>query len=346
MREKGFAPEEVIFAPTSRCNLSCAHCRVTRMEAELDIDASLAFLGDCADNGIELLGFSGGEPFFRPDFLSALCDQALKLDMRFDRLMTNGDWWEGEAELRRVLAQVAESGFDGTIGLSADGYHGRGVERLATFLKACFEAFGSRSCARLACVVNPKDPDGNVFLLEGLARALGGRFLVHGDGSMSIEEAKAPRFPSSDGEALSLPIDLIPYSASAAEGASLADVAATAEGGSGADGVWGATEWFTDDFCLGPGNVLYVHPDSRVAACCGFANERPELILGEMANGYEALMARADSSPAIRARYIDGLDAARRALEAGGHSFPGKTADQCFFCDYLCAHPELGRGSR
>ena len=40
---------------------------------------------------------------------------------------------------------------------------------------------------------------------------------------------------------------------------------------------WKARKWFKEDFCAGPGNVLYVHPNGSIAPCCGFANENKAL---------------------------------------------------------------------
>jgi radical SAM protein with 4Fe4S-binding SPASM domain len=111
----------------------------------------------------------------------------------------------------------------------------------------------------------------------------------------------------------------VPFSASAEEGA------------------WGASAWFEDDFCRGPGNVFYVHPDGRVAVCCGFANENPQLVIGNIRkDDYRSLMRRASQNAFVRACYEAGLGATRERLEAAERRFPGKTGDPCFFCDY-CA---------
>jgi hypothetical protein len=101
------------------------------------------------------------------------------------------------------------------------------------------------------------------------------------------------------------------------------------------ENAWTAAEWFEDDFCRGPGNVFYVHPDGRIAVCCGFANENPQLIIGDVRrDDYRSLMRHASASPFVRACYSTGLATTRSRLEARGHRFPGKTADPCFFCDY------------
>ena len=43
-----FKPEEIIFAPTARCNLACAHCRVSRVPEELAAADAVAFLREAA----------------------------------------------------------------------------------------------------------------------------------------------------------------------------------------------------------------------------------------------------------------------------------------------------------
>lgn len=316
-----FRPEEVIFAPTGRCNLACAHCRVSRPRATLDAEAAIAFLEDCQAGGIERVGFSGGEPFLEPDFLCAVSEAAVDLGMLFDRLMTNGVWWRDEAALRETLGRVAGAGFDGKIGLSVDTWHEQPVDRLLAFVGAAFETFGRKDCIDILSVRAP-DEGPCLAKLGAIAERFGGRLFLE-DG-----EPAAIRDPSFDErratgedlpEALSIDIWRFPYSASADEDA------------------WKDPRWFEDDFCEGPGNVLYVHPDGRIAACCGFANENDSLILGRLGeDDYDSVMERAASSPHIKACYETGLGSIRQCLEAEGFAFPGKTADQCFFCDWAC----------
>jgi hypothetical protein len=81
-----------------------------------------------------------------------------------------------------------------------------------------------------------------------------------------------------------------------------------------------------------------VHPDGNVAVCCGFANENPELIAGNILDGPGALISSARKMPHVRRAYEEGLGALRVNLEAEGLVFPGKTDDMCFFCDWLCRH--------
>jgi len=325
-----FKPDEIIFAPTAACNLVCSHCRVERIPARLPAADAVAFLAACRPHGIDKVGFSGGEPFLEPDFLVRVAGAAVDLDMTFGRLMTNAAWADSEAELRATLTALHEAGFDGTFGVSADEYHGQDLGGLAAFFKAVFDIWGRKDNCEIVAVTPPagRPP---LALFEGLAARLGGRLILEDDDPFSIvneiflgradQGAAAEEADSS--AALMINIIRVPYSASAEEEA------------------WGASDWFEDDFCRGPGNVFYVHPDGRVAACCGFANENPHLSLGNIrADGYRSLMRRASESPFVRACYQTGLGAVRERLEAGGRRFPGKTADPCFFCDF-CAKKGL-----
>jgi len=325
-----FRPEEVIFAPTAQCNLHCGHCRVTRIPQLLDTAAALAFLEDCAAEGIELVGFSGGEPFLRPDFLVDLSRAAVEAGLRFDRLMTNGVWWRDEAELASVLVRLHEAGFDGTFGLSVDAWHDQDPAKLSIFINMIFTVWGRKDCLLILAVEKPGD-GGDLERLRSLAAGLGGELVLDEGLPAAIlnerrRELEAEASGEEDPEALSIKIIRSPYSPGADEAG---------------DEAWSAPEWFEDDFCEGPGNVFYVHPDGRVAACCGFANERESLMIGSISgkepDGYASLLARARAAPHLRSCYVKGLGARRKELEAAGTVFPGKTADLCFFCDWMCA---------
>ncbi|OHD24832.1 MAG: hypothetical protein A2Y38_18765 [Spirochaetes bacterium GWB1_59_5] len=315
-----FHPEEVIFAPTGRCNLTCSHCRVSRGPEELSSASAIAFLDSCADTGIERIGFSGGEPFLRLDFLVDVTKAALDRGFYFDRLMTNGDWWKTEAELRSALEAVYGAGFDGVLGLSWDTYHGQQPERITTFLKAVFEVWGRKDAVEILSV---RSPDEGAFLrdIESVAAALGGKAeTLAGEPSRIVDAVFLTRSNADpdDGKGLIVQVQRFPRSRSAEEGA------------------WEASKWFVDDFCAGPGNVFYVHPDGQVAPCCGFANENQALIIGTIWDSYDTLMANAAANAQVVACYETGLGAVRNRLEAEGRKFPGKTDDICFFCDTLC----------
>ena len=320
-----FTPREVIFAPTNRCNLTCGHCRVNRARGaqgpRLTAEDACAFLDGAASGGIDRVGFSGGEPFLEPDFLVTVIKKAVELELFFDRLMTNGDWWADPTELESTLARIFDAGFDGTIAISADAWHGQDPKRLAKFIACAGKLAGRFDVFEIVSVLDRKD-NAATDMLKRVARELDAELLCDGDTPRTIQNGQARQNREQgmdDGSGIDIPVLTIPYSA-----------------GFGDLEAWKGKRWFTDDWCEGPGNVFFVHPDGLAAVCCGFANENSELIAGNIAEGFDALLAAARAKPQVRACYELGLAAYREKLEASGVVFPGKTADACFFCDHLC----------
>src|SRR5437879_3670739 len=152
-RTRTFRPNYLSFAGTYQCNLSCPHCCVPIEWTErLDIDVALRFMEEAYDYGIRILGLTGGEPFVYPEFVLAICRRAAELGLRFDKIMTNGVWFETRSHLESVLQELADTGFDGKLGLSVDKFHGppsrvasaSGVatEALAEFCQVTRQVFG------------------------------------------------------------------------------------------------------------------------------------------------------------------------------------------------------------
>lgn len=111
-----FRPDYLSFAGTYQCNLSCPHCCVPiEWPDRLDIPTALRFLDDSHREEIRTLGFTGGEPFLYPEFVLALTRRAAELGFRFDKIMTNGVWFETDAQLHDVLARLKDCGFTGKL---------------------------------------------------------------------------------------------------------------------------------------------------------------------------------------------------------------------------------------
>src|SRR3954462_10809879 len=92
-RSRTFRPNYLSFAGTYQCNLTCPHCCVPiEWTDRLDIPTAVRFLEDAHRHGIELLGFTGGEPFLYAEFVIALTRRAAELGFRFDKIVTNGVW--------------------------------------------------------------------------------------------------------------------------------------------------------------------------------------------------------------------------------------------------------------
>src|SRR5215470_11796825 len=110
-RTRTFRPNYVAFAGTYQCNLTCPHCCVPiEWTDRLDIPVAVRFLEDAHRSGIHVLGFTGGEPFLYPEFLHTLCRRAAAWGFQFDKIMTNGVWFQDEAHPEAVLAELAASG--------------------------------------------------------------------------------------------------------------------------------------------------------------------------------------------------------------------------------------------
>jgi len=124
-----FRPSEIVFSATSRCNLCCAHCFVSRSEENYDVKYALNFVENCSENGIDRVGFSGGEPFLSLDFVCEICKKVVEKELFFGRIMTNAVWWNTEIELCEKLNLLLDSGFDGKITISLDKFHNQDIEK-------------------------------------------------------------------------------------------------------------------------------------------------------------------------------------------------------------------------
>ena len=277
-KRRAFIPREIIFSCTSACNLHCEHCFVNREARRLDINQAISFLEGCvkSDSPIERVGFTGGEPFLYMEFLLELTRATVAHELLFDQIMTNGDWWRDEEELKQKLQALYDAGYDGKIGLSWDEYHGQSSERMITFIKVVQEIFGDES-------INIQKVEDEEWIASPSARN-------------DVKVYTLPRtYPSDDPRA------------------------------------WKSKSWFKEDYCEGPGQILYVHADGNIAPCCGFANENPALFIGKITDSFETIMQNVARNEMIQLCFVKGLSHYRRFKK-----FPGKTSDICTFCDYVC----------
>src|SRR5262249_53019901 len=150
-RTRTFRPNYLSFAGTYQCNLSCPHCCVPiEWPDRLEVSAALRFLESAHAEGIEIVGFTGGEPVLSPGVLFALTGRASELGLRFDKVQTNGVWFANEAELERQLTQLRDAGFSGKLGLSVDKFHGAHTEQAATFCRVARQVFSRDSIVSLS----------------------------------------------------------------------------------------------------------------------------------------------------------------------------------------------------
>ena len=317
MKQKGFYPTEIIFSATNACNLHCEHCFIERNPHKLSIDDAVAFLENCVASAgktytinkrdsqvktnskegslpvIEKIGFSGGEPFLFLDFLTALTKTAVSHDLLFDQIMTNGDWWHEEADLRQTLQTLYDAGYDGKIGLSLDAYHGQSAERMKTFIRVVQEIFGADAVNIQAVDEESSRNEFRMTETVGITETEG------------VTTYHLPRTYTSDDPR-----------------------------------GWKAKHWFKEDYCQGPGNILYIHADGNIAPCCGFANENHSLFIGTIKDSLEQIMQNAASNKIVQLCFEKGLSHERRKIKKQLRSqhkkLPGKTSDICTFCDYVC----------
>ena len=322
MKTRGFYPTEIIFSATTACNLLCEHCFINKELKRIDITTAESFLRNCVEAGgtvtaegielprIERVGFTGGEPFLYLDFLLALTKATIENDLLFDQIMTNGDWWKDEADLCEKLQALYDAGYDGKIGLSWDSYHGQTADRMETFISTVLEIFGEDS-------INIQTVEEDTALpnvsLSGLTR----QSLI--DSKLKIPVSSTGMTNSSD-----IPIYTLPRTYPSDD-----------------NRAWQARRWFKEDYCQGPGNILYIHADGNIAPCCGFANENSELFIGTIHDSFEEIMQKADSNKMLQICFQEGLSHYRRhglkkCLRSQGKKLPGTTGDICTFCDYVC----------
>lgn len=100
---------------------------------------------------------------------------------------------------------------------------------------------------------------------------------------------------------------------------------------------WKSKKWFKEDFCAGPGNILFVHPSGNIAPCCGFANENSALFIGKITDSFEQIMQNAAQNKMIKLCFETGLSGRAKEIEKSGKKMPGtgRTDDICTFCDFL-----------
>lgn len=315
MNKRGFSPDEIIFSCTTACNLHCAHCFVNRNPCKLDINQAVKFLQNSVKSGkINRIGFSGGEPFLYMDFLLALTKEAVSLDIMFDQIMTNGDWWQNEQDLTTTLQNLYNAGYDGKIGLSWDKYHGQTTERMQTFIKTVQTFFGDESIN----IQTVLDQGG-----ESLPLVRTSLRPTPSAGDTPATFAKQ-NVVSEHSERITPPVYTLPRTYPSDDPLA-----------------WQARHWFKEDYCQGPGNILYVHADGNIAPCCGFANENPALFIGRITDDFETIMKNAEQNVIVQRCFTEGLSHYRRHelkkdLKARNKKLPGKTSDICTFCDFVC----------
>ncbi len=255
-RTRTFRPNYLSFAGTYQCNLSCPHCCVPiEWPDRLDVAAALRFLEDAHREGIEVLGFTGGEPFLYPEFLFALARCGAELGMRFDKVQTNGVWFHDEAHLESALVQLRDAGFSGKLGLSVDKFHGKHTREAALFCRTARRVFDRDNIVSLSYA--SRAPDQGLEPVRLLAQELDG--LIDWSDWLKRYLLVSPE--------LTIVLNW--------------NHLAPVERAEGLRGAWDGV-WFEEDYCEGPGQALIVTPRGEVKPCCGFASDLDQLTIGNI----------------------------------------------------------------
>lgn len=309
MKIPAFRPKEILFCPTTKCNLSCAHCDIKKNGKILSKKTAIRFLNECADAGIKRLGFTGGEPFLALDALCAVTKEAVRRNMTFSRIMTNGAWFKSGSGLSSALMKLFRAGYDGDICVSVDAFHAQESEKAALFIKTAIDIWNRPDIVSIAAVKGARE-DKTRSLLKKIARLLNAR--------VKFTPAKNACIRKVGLFIKIFYIDLSPVGRAK-------DIKKPWDG-----------KWFKDDFCKGPGQVFFVLPDGQVKPCCGYANDSDILTIGSIKNDSpEKMIRNAAGNLFISKVFGKGLHPIRRAIERSGIRFPGKTTNHCFFCRYL-----------
>ncbi len=313
-RTRTFRPNYLAFAGTYQCNLSCPHCCVPiEWPDRLEIDAALRFLEDAHAAGIRILGFTGGEPFIYPEFVHTLCRRAAALGFQFDKIMTNGVWFQDAGQLETVLAELAAAGFTGKLGLSVDKFHGVHTGQLAEFCRAARRIFGRDNILSLSYA--SRRPDQGLEPIHALAQQL--------DAVVEWSEMLGRYLLVSPELTMTLNWNHL----------------APVERAERLTGGWDGS-WFVEDYCEGPGQALIVNPKGDVKPCCGFASDLDQLTIGNIyRDTVRQIIRRARRHPYVGKVFREGLTAIRdEILARDPNALPGATSNHCFFCWYVLTH--------
>ncbi len=310
-RTRTFRPNYLSFAGTYQCNLACPHCCVPiEWPDRLDIAAAQRFLEDAHREGIAVLGFTGGEPFLYPEFLFALCRRAAELGFRFDKIMSNGVWYDDAVQLERMLSELAATGYSGKLGLSVDKFHGRHTAKAAEFCRVARRVFQRDNIVSLSYASRRLDL--GLEPVRDLARELGT--------VLAWSDLLHRYLLVSDEWTITLNWNHL----------------APVERAERFSGAWDG-QWFEEDYCEGPGQALIVTPRGEVKPCCGFASDLEQLTIGNIYHdNVRRIIQRARRHPYVGTVFRKGLTAIRdEILARAPQALPGATSNHCFFCWYV-----------
>ncbi len=308
-----FRPNYLSFAGTYQCNLACPHCCVPIEWTDyLDIPTAVRFLEQARSVGIDMLGFTGGEPFLYPEFLIVVTRRAAELGFRFDKMMSNGVWHRDESHLTDVLTQLRDAGFSGKLGLSVDKFHGMDIAKIAEFCRVARRVFNRDTIISLNYASRALDKGQEP--IERLAREL--------NGIIAWSDLLHRYMLVSDDFTMTMNWNHL----------ATVERAENLGGGNSWDGTW-----FAEDYCEGPGQALIVNPRGEVKPCCGFASDLDQLTIGNIYHdSVTDIITNAREHPYVGKVFREGLTAIRNEILARDpNALPGATSNHCYFCWYV-----------
>ena len=310
-KRRAFSPREIIFSCTTACNLHCEHCFVSRESKRININEAIQFLDNCVTtggqtgiNGISLPGIERvGFTGGEPFLYMEFLLELTRSTIAHDLLfdqIMTNGDWWSNEE---ELNQKLHSLYDA-------GYDGK--------FGLSWDKYHGQSTERM------------ITFIKTVQR-------IFGEEAINIQRVESTGVLREPQEAQNETVD--PKSVEEV----LKDIPVyTLPRTYPSDNplAWNSKHWFKEDYCEGPGNILYVHADGNIAPCCGFANENPALFIGKITDSYETIMQNAANNKMIQLCFTKGLSNYRRFKK-----FPGKTSDICSFCDYVCNHASTTQGS-
>ena len=309
-------PNYLSFAGTYQCNLTCPHCCVPiEWPDRLDIADALRFLEDAHAAGIDVLGFTGGEPFLYPEFLVALTRRAAELGFRFDKVMTNGVWFSDDADTcAACLTELRDAGFTRQArperGQVPRHPHRRSWPSSAASPARVFDrdtilSLSATPAARRTRAWSRSGGWRRSWTAWSSGRSCCGRYLlVSDDLTMTLNWNHLA--PVERAERLA---------------------------GRPWDG-----EWFEEDYCEGPGQALIVNPKGRGEAVLRL-RVRPRPAHHRQhphRHASRRSSARLAKHPYVGKVFREGLTAIRdEILARDPDALPGATSNHCYFCWYV-----------
>ncbi|MFW6437467.1 MAG: radical SAM protein, partial [Armatimonadota bacterium] len=155
--------DTLVLSVTYRCPIKCRYCGAEcgpEQTDELSLDEMIELVEHVRSYGqLELVVFTGGEPFLLGDDLRAVVEYCTGLDLK-TRIVTNAYWAVTPERAREIVESYVDAGLS-EINLSADDYHQEflPVERIRFANEASSEA-------GLPCLIGHKVMQGCKLTIE------------------------------------------------------------------------------------------------------------------------------------------------------------------------------------